>query len=158
MPNGVQPLLNADFLKTYAGLVPDISRYSPPEITKASWDVIKRNPVAAVDSYEYGLFIHEVFNKGVILPDQVGQTKNIPPSIHQSYKRLLNANPKARLTVSHFLEQGRRSGGFFETPLIRLSEGVDSLGLKNDAERANLLKYVWSPMKMQSCLDKALVN
>ena len=64
----------------------------------------------------------------------------MPPSIHQSYKRLLNANPKARLSVSHFLEQGRRNGGFFETPLIRLSEGVDSLGLKSDSERAELLR------------------
>ena len=64
----------------------------------------------------------------------------MPPSIHQSYIRLLNANPKARLSVSHFLEQGRRNGGFFETPLIRLSEGVDSLGLKSDSERAELLR------------------
>ena len=149
---------DADVLQTYAGLVPDISRYSPPEIAKTSWDAIKRNPVAAVDSYEYGLFIHEVFNGGIILPDQIGQTKNIPPSIHQSYKRLLNPNPKARLTVSHFLEQGRRSGGFFETPLIRLSEGVESLGLKNDTERAELLKYVKSQVQTRFSIDKVLVN
>ena len=104
------------------------------------------------------MFIFEVFNEGVILPDQVGQTKNIPPSIDQSYKRLLNANPKARLTVSHFLEQGRRSGGFFETPLIHLSEGVESLGLKSDAERADLLKYICSQTKMRFRSDKALVS
>ncbi|KAL8727403.1 MAG: hypothetical protein Q9166_006075 [cf. Caloplaca sp. 2 TL-2023] len=55
--------------------------------------------------------------------------------MHQSYKRLLNPNPKARLSVSHFRDQGRRSGGFFETPLIKLSEGIESLGLKSDGER-----------------------
>ena len=67
------------------------------------------------------------------------QTRNIPPSMQQPYKRLLNANPKARLTVGHFLEQGRRSGGYFETPLIRLAEGVESMGLKDDTEREALL-------------------
>ncbi|KAL8908621.1 MAG: hypothetical protein Q9207_000709 [Kuettlingeria erythrocarpa] len=71
--------------------------------------------------------------------DSVGQTKNVPPSMHQSYKRLLQQNPKTRLSVSHFREQGRRSGGFFETPLINLSEGIDSLGLKSDGEREEFL-------------------
>ncbi|MCJ1475287.1 hypothetical protein MMC13_003949 [Lambiella insularis] len=124
---------------TYAGLLPDINRYAAPEISKTGWDAIKRNPVAAVDSYDFGLMIHEVFNGGAIGSDHIGQTANVPPGMIQSYKRLLNVNPKARLTVSHFLEQGRRSGGFFETPLISLSEGIDSLGLKTDGERAEIL-------------------
>ncbi|MCJ1283903.1 hypothetical protein MMC26_003234 [Xylographa opegraphella] len=124
---------------TYAGLVPDINRCIPPEIAKVGWDAIKRNPVAAVDSYNFGLLIFEVFNNGLSGTDHVSEITNIPQSIQQSYKRLLNPNPKARLTVSHFLEQGRRSGGFFETPLIRLSEGIESLGLKSEGERAELL-------------------
>ena len=72
--------------------------------------------------------------------DQIGQTKNIPPSMHQSYKRLVNVNPKARLSTSHFLEQGRRNGGFFQTPLVQLSEAIESLGLKSDGEREELIK------------------
>lgn len=122
--------------------MPDVNRYAPPEISKTGWDTIKRNPLAAVDSYDFGLLIFAVFNAGDLGLDPPGQTKNIPPSMHQPYKRLLNANPKARLSVSHFLDQGKRSGGFFETPLIRLSEGVESLGLKSDGERAELLRYV----------------
>ena len=135
--------------KTYASLVPDINRYIPPEVAKTGWDAIKRNPVAAVDSYAFGLFIFEVFNNGVSGTDHVSETTNIPSSIQQSYKRFLNANPKARLTVSHFLEQGRRSGGFFETPLIRLSEGIENLGLKSEGERAELLRLVF-PLRVQS--------
>ena len=133
--------------QTYAGLVPDINRYAPPEVSKTGWDAIKRNPVAAVDSYDFGLLIYEVFNGGDLCTDHGVQTKNIPPTMQQPYKRLLNANPKARLSVSHFLEQGRRHGGFFETALIRLSEGVESLGLKDDAERAELLRCV--PIRTQ---------
>ena len=110
-------------------------------MSRTGWDTIKKNPVAATDSYQYGLLIYEVFNGGDLGMDNAGQTKNIPPSMHQPYKRLMSTNPKARLSVAHFLEQGRRSGGFFETPLIRLSEGVDSLGLKSDKEKEELLRY-----------------
>ncbi|RKU49430.1 hypothetical protein DL546_006747 [Coniochaeta pulveracea] len=59
--------------------------------------------------------------------------------MHSSYKRLVNVNPKARLSVGHFLEQGRRSGAFFDTPLIKLTEGVDNLGVKSEAEREEFL-------------------
>ena len=85
----------------------------------------------------------EVFNGCFITADQVGQTTSVPPSMHQSYKRLLNANPKARLSVAHFRDQGRRSGGFFETPLITLSEGIDSLGLKGESEREEFLRFAY---------------
>ncbi len=109
-------------------------------MAKSGWDTIKRNPISAVDAYNYGTLIFEAFN-GSFSSDQAGQTKNVPPSMHQSYKRLVNSNPKARLSVGHFLEQGRRSGGFFETPLIRLTEGVDSLGVKSESEREAFLRF-----------------
>jgi SCY1-like protein 1 len=59
--------------------------------------------------------------------------------MHTSYKRLTHAMPKMRLSVAHFLEQGSRSGGFFDTPLIQLTDGIDNLGLKNDAEKDEFL-------------------
>ena len=121
--------------------MPDINRYAPPEVSKGGWETIKRNPLPAVDAYDFGLLIFEVFDGGALGMDSVGQTKNIPPSMHQPYKRLLNANPKARLTTANFLDQGRRIGGFFDTSLIRLSEGIESMGLKSDGERQELLKY-----------------
>jgi SCY1-like protein 1 len=120
-------------------LVPDAGRYTPPEL-KSGWDAIKRNPIPAVDSYNFGTLIFEIFNGDFTGQDQAGQTKNIPPSMHSSYRRLVNANPKARLSVGHFMEQGRRSGGFFETPLIKLTEGVDNLGMKSEQERDEFLK------------------
>ncbi|KAI9849304.1 MAG: hypothetical protein M1837_004764 [Sclerophora amabilis] len=124
---------------SYGSLVPDSGRYAPPEVANGGWQVIKRHPLSAVDAYRFGALIYEVFNGDFRGGDQAGQTKNIPPSMHQSYKRLVNANPKARLSVGHFLEQGRRRGGFFETPLIRLTDGVESLGVKNESERAGFL-------------------
>ncbi|KAL3424429.1 hypothetical protein PVAG01_03710 [Phlyctema vagabunda] len=123
----------------YGSLVPDSGRYTPPELAKSGWDTIKRNPLPAVDSYNFGTLIFEVFNGDFSGADQAGQTKNIPPSIQSSYRRLVNSNPKSRLSVSHFLEQGRRSGGFFETALIKLTESVDNLGMKTEQEREEFL-------------------
>lgn len=112
---------------------------------KSGWDAVKHNPISAADSYGFAILIFEVFNGGVIDKEQIGQTKGIPPSMHQGYKRLLNANPKARLSVSHFRDQGRRSGEFFETPLIRFSEAIESLGLKSEGEREDILRQASSP-------------
>lgn len=126
---------------THGSLVPDAGRYTAPEISRSGqWDTIKKNPIGAVDSYNLGTLIFEVFNGDFMSSDQAGQTKNIPPSMHSSYKRLVNANPKARLSAGHFIEQGRRNGGFFETPLIKLTENVDNLGMKTESEREELLE------------------
>ncbi|KGO38613.1 Armadillo-like helical [Penicillium expansum] len=124
---------------TYGSSVPDAGRYTPPEVVKTGWDTIKRNPLAAVDAYGLGILIFEVFNGGFSGGDQAGKTTNIPPSMQQSYKRLCTANPKLRLSPGHFVEQGKKEGGFFQTPLIRLTEDIDSLGLKSDAEREEFI-------------------
>ncbi|KAF2745580.1 ARM repeat-containing protein [Sporormia fimetaria CBS 119925] len=126
-------------LPTYGSLIPDAGRYMPPEIANGGWEVLKQNPTHAVDSYNFGTLIFECFNGSYHGSDQLGQLKSIPPSMHQSYKRLLNPNPKARMNVAQFLDQGRRVGGFFQTPLIQLTEDIESLGLKADAERDELL-------------------
>ncbi|KAL8802557.1 MAG: hypothetical protein Q9182_003722 [Xanthomendoza sp. 2 TL-2023] len=128
-----------DGTKSMGSITPDSGNYAPPEVAKSGWSTIKSHPLPATDAYGFALLVFEVFNGCLISRESIGQTKNIPPSIHQSYKRLLNQNPKARLSVSHFRDQGKRSGGFFETPLIKLSEGIESLGLKSDGEREAFL-------------------
>ncbi|KAL2133140.1 hypothetical protein VTI74DRAFT_2835 [Chaetomium olivicolor] len=124
---------------TYGSLVPDSGRYTPPELASSGWDALKRSPHSAVDAYGFGVLIFEIFNGSFNGSDQAGQTKNIPPSMHSSYKRLVNPNPKARLSVAHFLEQGRRNGSFFDTPLIKLTDGIENLGVKTEEEREAFL-------------------
>lgn len=125
--------------QSHGSLVPDSGRYAPPEVAKGGWDSIKRGPTHAVDSYNYGILVSEVFNGGFSGTDQIGSTKSIPPAMQASCKRLLHAAPKVRLSVGHFLEQGSRSGGFFDTPLIQLTEGIENLGLKSETERETFL-------------------
>ncbi|KAI1422966.1 armadillo-type protein [Xylaria sp. FL1777] len=124
---------------TYGSLVPDSSRFTPPELAQSGWDAIKKSPHSAVDSYNFGTTIFEVFNGEFTGTYPAGQTKGIPPTMHAGYKRLVNANPKARITVGAFFEQGRRSGGFFDSPLIKLTEGIDNLDVKSETERAEFL-------------------
>ncbi len=126
--------------QTYGSLVPDSARYTPPELARSGWDAIKRSPHSAPDSFNFGALIFEVYNGDYTGPDQAGQTKGIPPGVQSSYKRLVNANPKARISVSHFLEQGQRRGAFFDSPLIKLTDGVDNLGVKSEEEREEFLK------------------
>lgn len=128
--------------------MPDSGRYSPPEVAKGGWDSIRRNPLPAVDAYDFAILIIEVFNGAFSGTDQIGQTKGIPQNMQASYKRLAHANPKTRLSVGHFLEQGRRSGSFFDSPLIQLTEGIENLGLKSETERETFLLYV--PYKLYS--------
>jgi SCY1-like protein 1 len=132
-------------LQTYGSLVPDSGRYAPPELARSGWDAIKKGPHSAVDSYNFGTLLFEVFNGDFMGNDQAGQTKNIPPTMHTSYKRRVNENPKARVSVGHFLEQGQRNGSFFDSPLIKLTEGVDNLGVKSETERDEFLRYTSSP-------------
>ncbi|CAK4033088.1 inactive serine threonine- kinase scy1 [Lecanosticta acicola] len=124
---------------TQGSLVPDIGRYSPPEVAKNGWDSVRRNPTHAVDAYNFGILVTEVFNGAFSGSDQIGSTKNIPLDMQNSYKRLTHAAPKMRLSVAHFLEQGSRNGGFFDTPLIQLTNGIDNFGLKSDAEKDEFL-------------------
>lgn len=107
----------------------------PPEVSRGGWNVVKSNPIHAVDSFDYGLLVAECFNGTFIPSDQAAQAPAIPSEMLQTYRRLFHASPKARLSTANFLEQGRRSGGFFQTALINLTEGVDRLGLMSDGER-----------------------
>lgn len=127
---------------THGSLVPDSGRYCPPEVAKGGWEVIKRNPLHAVDAYNYSILVFEVFNGSFAGPDQAGQTKGVPPSMQASYKNLANGNPKVRRSIAQFLDQGQRMGGFFQTPLIHLTEGIEGLGIKNEAERDEFLSQL----------------
>lgn len=84
--------------------------------------------------------MYEVFNAGAFMnSDQLLQSTRIPANMGASYKRLIQQNPKSRLSIAHFLDQGKRTGGFFDTPLIYVAEFVENMGVKSQAEREQFL-------------------
>ncbi|OCT46614.1 N-terminal kinase-like protein [Cladophialophora carrionii] len=123
----------------YGSLLPDSNRYAPPEVVNSGWSAIKKNPLGAPDAYGLGVLIFEAFNGSFMGNDQLGQPRSIPADMVQSYRRLINANPKLRSNAGQFVDLGKKAGGFFETPLIHITEGADSLGLKNEQERDEFL-------------------
>lgn len=120
--------------------MPDAGRYTPPELARGGWDAIKRSNHWVVDSFNFGVLLFEVFNGNYIGSDEAGQTKNIPPTMQTGYKRLVNANPKSRISVANFLDMGQRHGAFFDSPLIKLTDGIENLGVKTEAERDEFLE------------------
>lgn len=124
----------------HGSLIPESGRFAPPEVANSGWNAIKRSPLAAADSFGLGILVFEVFNGSFPGTGQLSQTKAIPPNMVQSYRRLINSNPKLRLSAAHFIDQGIKSGSFFETPLIRLTTDIDNLGLKSESERDQLLR------------------
>lgn len=84
--------------------------------------------------------MYEIFNGYFASQDQLTQLKAIPPTMGTPYKRLLQTNPKMRLSVAHFLDQGKRAKGFFDTPLIRCSEFIENMGVKDEQEREEFLQ------------------
>lgn len=128
---------------TYGSLIPNYSTYAPPEVLKTGPDAIKGGPLTAVDSFGFGVLVFQVFNGGAFRgPSDVGKSSHIPSNIQPSYKRLMNASPKLRLSVSHFLDQGKRLGGFFDSTIIKLTEDIDKLGLKSEEERDEFIRYI----------------
>ena len=125
---------------TYGSMLPDANRYAPPEVAAGGWSAIKKNPLPAVDAYGLGILVFEAFNGSFMGTDQLSQTRSIPGTIAASYKRLINANPKLRLSPGTFVEQGKKAGGFFQTPLIHITESTDNLGLMNHEERDDFLE------------------
>jgi|SRR5712671_7031956 len=112
-------------------------------------------PNAAIDAYALGLLIFNLFNPTVLHPPFLNPPYNppqpstrgaIPPPVWSSFKKLLNPNPKGRLTPKALLDVGvaeslRENGGFFKgNKLFKICEGLGNFGLMADGERAALLR------------------
>ncbi|KAI0674764.1 ARM repeat-containing protein [Trametes maxima] len=149
------PKDDAAVLYTLGGMVPDASTYSSPEVKKGGFSTLKELPPAAADAYGLGLLIHFAFNANQGLPataqpphppPTAASRGAIPTSIFPAYKKLLNPNPKARLTPAHFLELGTShtagdgSGFFANNQLVKVCAGLDGFNVASEGEKASLLK------------------
>ncbi|CDO75531.1 hypothetical protein BN946_scf184871.g12 [Trametes cinnabarina] len=149
------PKDDAAILYTLGGMVPDASLYSSPEVKKGGYSALKELPLAAADAYGLGLLIHYAFNPNhgppattqpPHPPPTPASRGAIPTSIFPAYKKLLNPNPRARLTPAHFLDlgmsqtAGEGSGFFANNQLVKVCAGLDNFNLASEGEKASLLK------------------
>lgn len=111
-----------------------------------------RNEPAAADAYALGLLLHTVFNPTHPLPATASPPHPPPPassrgaipnSIFPSFKKLLNPNPKGRLTAKGFLAIGMADTGFFtNNRLVKVCLGLDNFALNSESEKNTLLRWV----------------
>ncbi|KAH9940496.1 uncharacterized protein BXZ73DRAFT_42907 [Epithele typhae] len=149
------PKDDAAVLYNLGSMLPDASKYSSPEVKKGGFSSLKDLPVFAADSYGFGLLIHFAFNPNQTLPATAQPPHSpptaasrgaIPTSIFPSYKKLLNPNPKSRLSAAHFLElgmsqtAGEGSGFFASNHLVKVCAGLENFNLASDSEKGVLLK------------------
>jgi SCY1-like protein 1 len=159
--------------QTMGTLLPDSHSITSPEVKKSGYSALKeyasdvsaartyltnhdRYNVAAADGYALGLLIHAVFNPSHPLP-ATAQPPHSPPNassrgsipliIFPSFKRLLNPNPKSRLTPKQFLElgmaetAGEGSGFFANNGLVKICAGLDNFNIASESDKASLLRY-----------------
>ena len=118
-------------------------------------DRVHSGPVSAADSYALGLLLHAVFNPTHPPPEtaepphpppQPSSRGSIPTSVFLSFKKLLNPNPKGRMTPKTFLDTGMaetagEGAGFFSgNRLVKVCAGLDNFNLGGEAEKATLLR------------------
>ncbi|PSR88589.1 hypothetical protein PHLCEN_2v5116 [Hermanssonia centrifuga] len=148
---------DAAVIYTLGGLLPDASTYASPEVKKGGRSALKEQGTAAADSYDLGLLIHFTFNPSHPLPataqpphppPAASSRGSIPVSIFPPFKRLLNPNPKARLSSKQFLELGMAetagdgSGFFASNRLVKVCAGLDNFSIASESEKTNLLRML----------------
>ncbi|PPQ93682.1 LOW QUALITY PROTEIN: hypothetical protein CVT25_012741 [Psilocybe cyanescens] len=137
-------------LYTMGGLLPGSAAWASPEVKKSGWSTLKEADPACADAYALGLLLHAVFNPTHPPPPTAEPPHSppaptsrgaIPSSVFPSFKKLLNPNPKGRLSVKAFLEIGMAETGFFvNNRLVKVCSGLDNFALANEAEKNMLLK------------------
>lgn len=115
-------------------------------------DFLPRADVSAADGYALGLLLHATFNPSHPPPSTVepphpppgsSSRGSIPASVFGPFKKLLNPNPKIRLSAKSFLESGMMDGGFFATNrLVQVCSSLDNFTLASEVDKNALLKYV----------------
>lgn len=128
--------------QSHASLVPDLTRFAPPEVVNNGWDVLKQNPITAIDAYGLGLLIAEIFNNGITSVTQLSSIQTIPANILPHQKRLVVHNPKSRLSADGFLQIGNRPNGFFRNPLVELTDSLEQLDLQDSETKQSVMRYV----------------
>ncbi|KAJ7287403.1 armadillo-type protein [Mycena rebaudengoi] len=137
-------------LYTLGGQLPDASAWASPEIKKGGWSALKELDPSAADAYALGLLLHAVFNPTHPLPataspphppPPASSRGSIPNSLFPSFKKLLNPNPKGRLTAKGFLAIGMADTGFFaNNRLVKVCLGLDNFALSSESEKNVLLR------------------
>ncbi|KAE9408578.1 ARM repeat-containing protein [Gymnopus androsaceus JB14] len=144
------PKDDAAVLYYMGSLLPDNMSWAPPEVKKEGWSSLKQGEPPEADAYALGLLLNATFNPDNHPPPTASPPHppptaaargNIPNAIFPLYKKLVNPNPKGRLTPKSFLEIGMSDSGFFAgNRLVKVCSGLDNFALASESEKMTLLR------------------
>ncbi|WRT70322.1 uncharacterized protein IL334_007320 [Kwoniella shivajii] len=130
------------------GVAPgDVRERSGPEVKKGGWGVLRDTDPALSDTYLLALLIFTLYNPLAPLPSlnsppTPSSAGSIPKSLYPLWKRLLNPNPRTRLSTSSFVEEATSSGFWASNPLVSLVGGLDNFELASEGDKLGLLRII----------------
>lgn len=99
------------------------------------------------DTYLFALLLFNLFNPNTPLPSLAAQPSpssagSIPKTLFPLWKRMLNPNPRTRLTTIAFVPEATATGFWSSNPLANLVDALDGFELKSEGEKLALLRTI----------------
>ncbi|XP_074603845.1 N-terminal kinase-like protein yata [Brevipalpus obovatus] len=117
-----------------------LSKYDPPEYSDPSR--LKHSQRWSTDSYGLGCVVWEVFNG--TLPDRnsLKTTSKIPADLIASYKKLLESNPKTRLSAADFVRECRAKGSYMKNTFVDSMLFLEEIQIKETGEKNRFFNHL----------------
>lgn len=102
---------------------------------------------AQTDTYLLALLLFSLYNPTAPLPNLGAQptpssSGSLPKTLYPLWKRMLNPNPKTRLSTTSFVSEAASTGFWTNNPLATLVEALDGFELRSEGDKLSLLRTI----------------
>ncbi|KAI8906841.1 armadillo-type protein [Gorgonomyces haynaldii] len=150
---------DAPILLTHGSFMNMTAQHVPPEVRKDSWQVFKTALPHSIDAWAFGCLIHYLFNGKSYNVEDLMNAGKIPKHLIPFYQRLLQENPKQRLSFQKFLEMARKPKHYFDHSFIESSLFLEEIALKSTEEKEEYIQGIENQVAqfpLQFCKYKIL--
>ncbi|WVQ84322.1 hypothetical protein IAT38_006474 [Cryptococcus sp. DSM 104549] len=135
-------------LWTLGGVAPgEVGERCAPEVKKGGWGVLRDTDPAQSDTYILAMLLFTLYNPLAPIPTFTTQPSptiagSLPKSLFPLWKRMLNPNPRTRLSTISFPAEADSTGFYSSNPLVSLVTGLDGFELKSESDKLSLLRII----------------
>ncbi|OXM77370.1 SCY1-like [Cryptococcus neoformans Bt63] len=130
------------------GVAPgDIGERCAPEVRKGGWSALRETDPAQHDTYLFAVLLFTLYNPHSPLPPLSSQptpssSGTLPKVLFPLWKRMLNPNPRTRLTTISFTDEAEKAGFWASNPFVSLVKGLDNFELQSESDKLSLLRII----------------
>ncbi|OWZ36136.1 SCY1-like [Cryptococcus neoformans c45] len=130
------------------GVAPgDIGERCAPEVRKGGWSALRETDPAQHDTYLLAVLLFTLYNPHSPLPPLSSQptlssSGTLPRVLFPLWKRMLNPNPRTRLTTISFTDEAEKAGFWASNPFVSLVKGLDNFELQSESDKLSLLRII----------------